>query len=135
MDATVKRQRCEDASYNRSVRGAPITIRCECGAVKHVPYGERWECEQCARRWNTAQIPADEYWGLMREMRRLRLSVIGVAVALAGGFALLALLVSQAIFLLIPLVLSGWFIWYMPFWRRKLRRRVRSLPSWQLHPE
>ena len=103
--------------------------------MKHVPYGERWECEQCARRWNTAQIPADEYWGLMREMRRLRLSVIGVAVALAGGFALLALLVSQAIFLLIPLVLSGWFIWYMPFWRRKLRRRVRSLPSWQLRPE
>ena len=128
-------QRRPDRSYNRFVRGAPITIRCECGAVKHVPYGERWECEQCARRWNTAQIPADEYWGLMREMRRLRLSVIGVAVALAGGFALLALLVSQAIFLLIPLVLSGWFIWYMPFWRRKLRRRVRSLPSWQLHPE
>ena len=133
MDASAEWQR--RAPYNRAVRGAPITVRCDCGAVKRVPYGERWECEQCSRRWNTGQIPADEYWGLMREMRRLRLSVIGVALALAGGFALLALFVSQAIFLLIPLVLSGWFIWYMPFWRRKLRRRVRSLPSWQLHPE
>jgi len=100
-----------------------------------VAYGERWRCERCGRRWNTAQIPEDEYWGLLREMRRLRLSVIGVAFGLALVFALLALLVSQSLFLLLPVVLAGWFIWYMPWWRRKLRRRVRNLPSWQLHPE
>jgi hypothetical protein len=117
------------------VRGAPITIKCECGEVNRVAYGERWECPECGRRWNTAQIPAEEYWGLMREMRRLRLSVIAIALVLAGVFAILALTLSQAIFLLIPFVLSGWFIWYMPLWRRKLRRRVRSLPSWQLKPE
>src|SRR5919204_6382067 len=121
-------QRRPDRSYNRFVRGAPITIRCECGAVKRVPYGERWQCEQCSRRWNTAQIPADEYWGLMREMRRLRLSVIVIALGLAAVFGLLALFVSQAIFLLLPIVVGVWFMWYMPLWRRKLRRRVRNLP-------
>jgi O-antigen ligase len=68
-------------------------------------------------------------------MRRLRLQVIGVAVGLAAIFTLLALLVSQSLFLLLPVVLAGWFIWYMPMWRRGVRRRVRSLPKWDLHPE
>jgi hypothetical protein len=117
------------------VRAPLITISCDCGETNRVAYGERWRCESCGRNWNTAQIPADEYWGLMREMRRLRLSVIGVAVGVAGAFTLLALLVSQALFLLLPFVLSGWFLWYMPWWRRQLRRRVRSRPSWQLRPE
>jgi hypothetical protein len=117
------------------MHAAPITVRCECGEVEQVPYGDAWKCEKCGRRWNTAQIPADEYWGLMRDMRRLRLSVIGVAVGLAIGFAFLALFVSPTFVLLLPVVLAAWFIWYMPWWRRKLRRRVRSLPRWQLHPD
>ena len=117
------------------MKAPPITVSCECGEFKHVPYGERWTCERCGRRWNTAQIPADEYWGIMREMRRFRLAAIGAAVVLGAGFALLALLVAESLFLLLPVVLAGWYIWYMPWWRRRVRRRVRSLPKWQLHPE
>jgi hypothetical protein len=117
------------------VRGAPITIRCECGEVRHVPYGERWTCESCGRKWNTGQIPADEYWGIMREMRRYRLSVIVIALGVTAVVGLLALFVSSGIILLLPIVLSGWFIWYMPWWRRKVRRRARSLPKWELTPE
>ncbi len=71
----------------------------------------------------------------MSDMRRMRLTVIGIALGMAVVFTLLALLVSQSLFLLLPLVLTFWFIWYMPWWRRKLRRRVRSLPKWTLHPE
>ena len=100
-----------------------------------MPYGERWECTSCGRRWDTRQIPAEEYWGLLRDLRRMRLQVVGVAVGLAVIFTLLALLVSQSLFLLLPVVLAGWFIWYMPWWRRGLRRRVRNLPKWDLHPE
>jgi Flp pilus assembly protein TadB len=117
------------------MRGPPITIRCECGEVRDVPYGERWRCEVCRRSWNTSQIPAEEYWGLMREMRRLRFSVIGVALGISLVFGLLALLVSTGFILLLPLVMGAWFLWYMPWWRRKLRRRIRTLPKWQLHPE
>lgn len=118
-----------------SMQGPPITIRCECGEVEHVPYGERWQCERCGRRWNTAQIPAEDYWGIMREMRWHRLVVIGMAVGLALVFGLLAVFVSEGLFLLLPVVLAFWFIWYMPWWRRKVRRRARSLPKWDLHPE
>ena len=117
------------------MKGPPITIRCECGEVRYVPYGERWQCDQCGRRWNTAQIPANEYYGIMRDMRRHRLLVIGMALGLTLSFAMLALFVSQALFLLLPAVLAFWFIWYMPWWRRRVRSQARSLPRWNLHPE
>jgi Flp pilus assembly protein TadB len=117
------------------VRGAPITVRCDCSEVRRVANGERWTCERCRRTWNTAQIPADTYWGIMREMRRYRLSVIGVAIAITAVFALLGVVAGAQFFTLVPLVLGFWFLWYMPFWRRKVRRRARSLPRWQLRPE
>jgi hypothetical protein len=34
-----------------------------------------------------------------------------------------------------PIVMAGWFLLYMPGWRRRVRRRARSLPVWQLDPE
>jgi hypothetical protein len=68
-------------------------------------------------------------------MRRMRLWIIGIALGLALVFGLLALFVSEGLFLLLPVVLGAWFLWYMPWWRRKLRRRVRSLPKWKLYPE
>jgi hypothetical protein len=128
------------AEFNRprtisAVRAPPITIACECGEMEDVPYGQTWECRSCGRRWNTGQIPADEYWGIMREMRRYRLSVIGIALAFSLAFALLAIFVTTSLFLLLPVVLALWFIWYMPAWRRKVRRRARDLPKWKLRPE
>ena len=117
------------------MRGAPITVRCDCGEVRRVAYGERWTCEKCGRRWNTAQIPADAYWGIMREMRRYRFSVIGMAIAITAVFGVLGVVAGGQFFTLIPVVLGVWFLWYMPFWRRKVRRRARSLPRWQLRPE
>jgi Flp pilus assembly protein TadB len=117
------------------VRGAPVTIKCDCGEFRDVPYGETWQCEACGRRWNTSQIPADEYWGLMRDMRRFRLSVIGLALGLAVVFGLLALFVAESLLLLLPVVLAGWLLVYMPFWRRNVRRRARSAPKWSLRPE
>jgi hypothetical protein len=117
------------------MKAPPITIACDCGAMKHVDYGDTWECEQCGRRWNTNQIPAEEYWGILRNMRRLRLSVIGIALGLTLVFGLLALFVSESLLLLLPVVLAGWFIWYMPWWRRMVRRRARSTPKWNLRPE
>lgn len=129
-------ERCaEEQYYHRSMRGASISVRCDCGEARALRYGEVWQCDTCGKRWNTAQIPADEYWGIMREMRRHRLYVIAVAVGVTATFGLLALLVAESLFMLVPILLAGWFILYMPFWRRKLRRRVRNLPKWNLTPE
>jgi hypothetical protein len=103
--------------------------------MKHVAYGDTWECEKCGRRWNTNQIPPEEYWGILKDMRRLRLVVIGIALGLTLVFGLLSLFVSQSLILLLPVVLAGWFIWYMPWWRRQVRRRARNTPKWNLRPE
>jgi Flp pilus assembly protein TadB len=117
------------------VGGPPITVSCECGQARHVPYGETWRCEGCGRRWNTAQIPAEEYRAILREMRRFRLVVIALAAAIGLLFALLGLLLGPSIFVLLPVVLGAWFLAFMPWWRRRMRRRARSLPTWQLRPE
>jgi hypothetical protein len=51
------------------------------------------------------------------------------------AFAVLAYTVGTSLLLLLPLVLMLWFIWFMPWWRRRIRTRARSLPQWQLTPE
>ena len=118
------------------MRGAPITVRCDCGETEHVAYGDAWDCPSCARRWNTAQIASDDYWGIMREMRRYRLEVIAVSIVLGVALALtLANLGSRRFFPLVLGVMGVWFLVYMPRWRKKVRARARSLPTWELHPE
>jgi hypothetical protein len=123
------------ATIEARVKGPPITVGCECGQVKHVPYGEAWQCEQCGRRWNTAQIPAEEYNAILRDMRRFRLSAMAAAVILAVVFTVLAVTVAESLFLMLPVLLGFWYTLYMPWWRRKVRLRARSLPKWQLRPE
>ena len=117
------------------MKGPPITVRCDCGAVRNVPYGETWTCERCGRRWNTRQIPSQEDWGILKRMRRYRLEAMGVAVAIAGAFVILGLTIGQRFFVMAPIALGAWFLWYMPSWRRKVRAAARSLPSWDLTPE
>ena len=121
--------------YNASVRGAVITIRCDCGGVGYVPYDARWECPACHRRWNTGQIPAEEYWGIMRDMRRMRINVLTTALGIVIPIVALSVLLGFRMLLLLPVVMSFWFLFYMPRWRRRVRQRARSLTSWQLHPE
>ena len=117
------------------MRGALITVRCDCGEVGFVAYGERWVCRKCRRAWNTAQIPAEEYWGIMRDMRRMRLTVIGVALAMVVPIAALVPLLGLHILLLLPLVMGFWFMFYMPRWRRRVREHARNLRKWKLSPE
>jgi hypothetical protein len=100
-----------------------------------VPYGDVWVCPECDRRWNTAQIPSEHYWGIMREMRRYRLQAIGVALAIGAGFAALAVMMGRQAFAIAPVVMAGWFFFFMPQWRRRVRTRARNLPRWQLRPE
>ena len=117
------------------MRGAVITIRCDCGGVGYVPYDARWECPTCHRRWNTSQIPAEEYWGIMRDMRRMRINVLATALGIVIPIVALSVVLGFRILLLLPVLMSFWFLFYMPRWRRRVRQQARSLQRWQLHPE
>jgi fatty acid desaturase len=113
----------------------PITINCECGTSKGVPYGERWVCEQCGRRWNTLQIPAEEYEGLLRRVRRHQYEALVMAAIVAGIMLPLIVFVSTTFVLLLPGVMAAWLFFFLPYWRRRYRKTARAAPRWQLHPE
>ncbi len=100
-----------------------------------MPYGGRWTCERCGRNWNTRQIPVDEYEGLLRRMRRVRLEVIGFALAIAAVFIPLIVFVSPRFIFLAPMAAIFWIVLYVPIWRRSVRRAAQSAPRWELHPE
>ena len=117
------------------MRGAQITVRCDCGDVGYVAYGERWVCLKCRRSWNTAQIPAEEYWGIMRDMRRTRINVLATAFAIVVPIVALSVIGGIRILLLLPVVMSFWFLFYMPRWRRRVREQARRLRRWKLTPE
>ncbi len=113
----------------------PITISCECGEKRDVAYGDRWQCETCGRSWNTAQIPAEEYEGLLRSVRRHQLEAVGMtAVAAAVLIPLIAVFGSRFILLVVP-AMFFWLFVVLPFWRRRYHRTARGAPRWQLHPE
>jgi hypothetical protein len=123
-------------SYNRAVAGGPdITIRCECGAERSVPYGDRWTCGECGRVWNTAQIPEDAYTRRNRQMRRFQIELIGWAVLMLAVFVPLVLFVDGGYVFLAVIVGLAWMFFYMPFWRRRVRRAAANAPRWELHPE
>jgi hypothetical protein len=113
----------------------PITISCDCGEAREVPYGESWRCDSCGRVWDTKQIPADEYEGLLRRMRRARREAIAVAAVLAAIMVPLIVLVNTAFIFVVPVVAAVWLFLYLPFWRRRTRRAAASSPRWELHPE
>jgi hypothetical protein len=113
----------------------PITIRCECGENRDVAYGERWRCERCGRSWNTQHIPAEEYEGLLRRVRRHKLEALGAAVLMAAVFVPLILAVSARFIALVPFVMAFWLFVFLPFWRRRYRRTAYDAPRWNLHPE
>ena len=117
------------------MKGPPITVACECGTSALVEYPSTWECEECGRRWNTGQIPEDEYWGIMDEMKRFRFEAIRSALILGAVIVTVSILLSKTFFFLVPIVFSGWYLFYMPRWRRRVRAVARSTPNWNLHPE
>jgi hypothetical protein len=113
----------------------PITIRCECGEKRDVAYGDRWQCETCGRAWNTQQIPAEEYAGLLRRVRRHKLEAVGTMAAAAAVLVPLIVFVDPSVVFLVPLLMAGWLFVFLPYWRRRYHATARSAPRWELHPE
>ena len=118
------------------MKGPPISIRCQCGAAREVPYGERWTCETCERTWDTGQIPPDQYAALLRPVRRYRLLVLGPPLVLAAVLIPLAVLVDVRFAFLLFVLVMGFALLVVPLLRKRASDRVRgSTPRWTLRPE
>jgi hypothetical protein len=118
------------------LKGPPITVTCECGEKRDLPYGERWKCERCGRAWDTNRIPREQYEEIRRASLRYRALPVGFG-ALVAALAIFFTLTGNvfSVFLLLPVALSGWFAFLRPLWRRRYRRAIRSLPRWELRAE
>jgi len=118
------------------LKGPPITVTCECGEKRDLPYGERWQCERCGRSWDTGRIPRAQY----EEIRRLSLRFRALPIGFGALIALLAIFFTLtgnifSVFFLMPVALTIWFIFLRPLHRRRYRKAIAELPKWQLRPE
>jgi len=68
-------------------------------------------------------------------MRRFRVELFGLLALGIGVFVPLILFVSSGLILVAGMISFFFFIWYMPFWRRRVRRAAADAPTWELHPE
>ena len=130
--AATGRLRCRTI---RGMKGPPITVTCDCGQVEYVAYPATWTCPKCGRRWNTGQIPSEEYWAILKEQRGFRLEAMRIGALIGIAALILALLRPETAFLVILVAFGAWFLFYMPQWRKKVRRAARSVPRWNLTPE
>jgi hypothetical protein len=68
----------------------------------------------------------------MRDMRRYRVQAMVLGSAIGLAVVVVAALTDRPLFPLALIAMAGWWLVYMPQWRRKVRARARNLPSWKL---
>jgi hypothetical protein len=130
------RERLGHEAPGTVLRGPPIAVTCECGVKEDVRYGESWTCEQCGRRWDTTQIPREQYEAVRRTQLRYRALPVGLGLliaALAIFFSLTGNVFS--VFFLMPVALTVWFVFLRPMHRKRYREAISDLPKWELRPE
>ena len=117
-------------------RGPPITLTCECGERRQLRYGESWRCETCGRTWSTARIPVEQYAEVRRtalRYRRLPMAISVLALVCVVAF----IIVGKALggLIIVVLVATTWSMFFRPMYRRRYRRALAELPSWEIEPE
>jgi hypothetical protein len=122
-------------TYDRRVKVPPITVTCDCGEVRWLQYGDQWQCETCGRRWNTAQIPRDEYQVIERAVQRYKLQTIAFIAVMLAVFVPLMVLVDPRIGVTGLIIFFAWAFLLRPLRQRRLLATVRSASEWQLRPE
>jgi hypothetical protein len=131
-----RRERLGRESPGAVLGGPPISVLCECGERRDLAYGDTWTCERCGRRWDTNQIPREDYDAIRRTQLRFRAlpAAYGMLVASVALFFILTHN-TFSVFFLLPVALSVWFVFLRPVHRRRYRAAIADLPRWELHPE
>src|SRR5262245_6133114 len=111
------------------LRGPPIAVTCDCGAKRDLHYGEAWDCAHCGRRWNTTQIPPQQYEAIRRTQLRFRVLPVTYGLIVAGAAIFFTLTGNVfSVFVLLPMAMMTWFIFLQPSHRRRYRRAIADLP-------
>jgi hypothetical protein len=131
-----ERERLGHEQPGSIMRGPPIAVTCRCGEKRDLRYGEDWTCEACGRRWDTAQIPADQYEAIRRTQQRFRVLPVLYGLGTLAAAAFFTLTGNTfSVFILLPVSTLTWFIFVRPTHRRRYRAAIADLPRWKLRPE
>lgn len=118
------------------LHGPPIAVTCKCGEKRDLSYGEVWTCEGCGRRWDTNQIPPEQYGAIRRTQQRFRVLPVVYGLAVLGAAMFFTLTGNIfSVFILLPLATMIWFFFVRPAHRRRYRAAIADLPRWKLRPE
>ncbi len=115
------------------LRGPPIAITCACGHRHSAPYGTVWTCPDCARVWDTSDVPREDYEAIRRITLRFRALPVGLGLVVAT-VALFFILTGNgaAVFVLLPLSLMVWFTYLRGAHRRRYRAALAQRRRWRL---
>jgi ribosomal protein S27AE len=121
----------------RSVRRGPrITLTCKCGEQNYLHYGERWTCGKCGRTWNTRQIPLEQYAEIRRTQMRYRR--IPIAISVLALICVVAFIIMGKAFgglVVVAFAATAWSMFARPLHKKRFRRAIADLPSWNIEPE
>lgn len=121
----------------RSVRRGPrITLTCKCGERNYLRYGERWTCDKCGRTWNTRQIPLEQYAQIRRTQMRYRR--IPIAISVLALICVIAFIIMGQAFgglVVVAFGATAWSMFARPLHKKRFRRAIANLPSWEIEPE
>jgi hypothetical protein len=126
-----------ETALPRSVRRGPrITLTCKCGERNYLRYGERWTCAKCGRTWNTRQIPLEQYAEIRRTQLRFRRIPITISV-LALICVITFIIMGKAFggLIVVAFGASAWSMFARPLHKRRFRKAIADLPSWEIEPE
>jgi hypothetical protein len=133
----IRETRADPGDLPRSIRHGPrITLTCRCGERNYLHYGERWTCPECKRTWDTRRIPLEQYAALRRTQLRYRR--VPLAVSLVALICVIAfVIVGKALagLVLVAFALTAWSMFVRPLHKRRYRRALADLPSWNIEPE
>jgi hypothetical protein len=126
-----------ETALPKSVRRGPrITLTCKCGEVHYLQYGERWTCEKCGRSWNTLRIPLEQYAEIRRTQLRFRR--IPIAISSLSLICVVAFIVVGKPFaglVLVGFAATAWSMFMRPLHKRRYRKAIAKLPSWEIEPD
>ncbi len=126
-----------DPALPRSVRRGPrITLTCRCGERNYLRYGERWTCGKCGRTWNTRKIPVEQYVEIRRTQLRYRR--IPIAISVLALICVIAFIIMGKAFgglIVVAFGATAWSMFARPLHKKRFRRAIADLPSWEIEPE
>ena len=68
-------------------------------------------------------------------MRRFHVELFALLALGIAVFAPLIVFVNVTVLFLALFASFAFIAFYMPFWRRRVRRAIADAPSWELHPQ